>query len=83
MRPPAVHALDLSGLNCPHVVLRLADYMRDLQPGCEVTVVSTDPLSMIDVPFYLDRAGHQLVSRARHDGRNIFIVKAGGPSGQA
>ena len=76
-RSLAVHALDLTGLNCPHVVLRLAEHMRGVPPGSRVTVVSTDPLSAIDVPFYLDKVGHLLVSRRRDDGRITFVIEAG------
>lgn len=70
--------LDLSGLQCPHVVLRLAEQMRGLPPGTRLRATSTDPLSAIDVPFYLDRAGHQLVSRTRIDGRIVFEIETAG-----
>jgi len=69
--------LDLSGLNCPHVVLRLAEHMRGLEAGARLIVISTDPLSAIDVPFFLDKAGHRLVSREKADGLIRFVVECG------
>lgn len=72
--------LDLSGLRCPQVVLRLADHLRGQAPGLRVTVVSTDPLSAIDVPFFLDRTGHRLVSRERSGGEVRFVIECGGDS---
>jgi tRNA 2-thiouridine synthesizing protein A len=72
-----MRVLDLTGLNCPHVVLRLAEQMRTLAPGDRLTVTATDPLSAIDVPFYLDKVGHRLVARHREDGRLVFVVECG------
>ena len=69
--------LDLSGLLCPHVVLRLADHLRDLPAGARVSVAATDPMSAIDVPFYLDKVGHRLISRARDGDRFLFVVERG------
>lgn len=69
--------LDLAGLLCPHVVLRLADHLRTLPPGARLAVISTDPLSAIDVPFYLEKVGHRLISRSRSDGRITFVVERG------
>lgn len=73
--------LDLRGLHCPHVVLRLAAHMRGLPTGTRVTVVATDPLSAIDVPFYLDKTGHRLVSRERGDACLTFVIEAAFPPG--
>ena len=67
--------LDLTGLRCPQVVLRLADFLRDLPPGTRVEVTSTDPLSAIDVPFFLDRTGHRLLSRERVPPRVVFVIE--------
>lgn len=70
--------LDLTGLNCPHVVLRLAEHMRGLARGHRLAVTASDPLSAIDVPFYLHRAGHRLLSREKLDGRILFVIESGG-----
>lgn len=72
-----MNALDLSGLLCPHVVLRLADHLRDLPAGTRVSVVATDPMSAIDVPFYLGKVGHRLISASRAGGTLSFVVERG------
>ena len=72
-----MRVLDLTGLACPHVVLRLAEHMRALAPGDRLEVTATDPLSAIDVPFYLDKTGHRLVARSRQEGRLVFVVECG------
>lgn len=71
--------LDLSGLACPHVVLRLADHMRGLAAGASLAMTSTDPLSAIDVPFYLARAGHLLLAESKAAGRFTFVIRCKGP----
>ena len=77
MSDPEPGLLDLSGLACPQVVLRLADHMRTLPPGSCLTVVCTDPLSAIDVPFFLHRAGHELLAQAREQGSYRFVIRRG------
>lgn len=72
--------LDLSGLICPQVVLRLADALRGLPAGSRIEVIATDPMSAIDVPFFLDKRGHRLVSRVRDAGSLRFLVEKRGPS---
>ncbi len=76
-----MNLLDLSGLHCPDVVLRLADCIRTLGPSHRLTVISTDPLSTIDIPFFLERAGHTLISQTRRDGQVVFVMEcaAGAP----
>lgn len=80
--PSGMGTLDLSGLACPHVVLRLAEHMRSLTPGDRLRVIATDPLSAIDIPYFLDRTGHALLSRARQAGCIEFVVQAGSAAPQ-
>ena len=65
--------LDLSGLMCPAVVLRLADRLQELPAKSQLTVISTDPLSRIDIPLFLRRNGHRLV-REENVGETIVFV---------
>jgi tRNA 2-thiouridine synthesizing protein A len=55
--------LDLIGLHCPEVVLRLRLAMDALPEGQTLVVETSDPLSMIDIPLYARRAGHRLDSQ--------------------
>lgn len=72
-----MHTLDLTGLVCPQVVLRLAGFLREQPVGTQVTVISTDPLSAIDVPFFLDKVGHRLMSREKSGRQLLFVVERG------
>lgn len=70
--PP--RTVDLSGLTCPQVVLRLAERMREVPSGGEVLLVSTDPLSEIDVPLFVLRQGHTLRSQQKEAGLIRFLI---------
>jgi tRNA 2-thiouridine synthesizing protein A len=74
MSHPA-ETLDLTGLHCPAVVLRLSEYMKERETGSRVTVVSTDPLSAIDIPLFMQRNGLRLLSRSTEGERLIFVVE--------
>ncbi len=67
--------LDLAGLFCPQVVLRLADAIRDLSSPATLSVISTDPLSAVDIPVFLRRHGHSLLSMEEQEGRLTFVIE--------
>ncbi len=67
--------LDLSGLNCPEVVLRLREHATTLPGGARLEVVSTDPLSRIDIPLYARKAGHALESERGEAGKFHFVLR--------
>lgn len=54
--------IDLTGLLCPLVVLRLAERVRDKKSGDRALVMSSDPLSAIDIPLFARRSGFVVVS---------------------
>jgi tRNA 2-thiouridine synthesizing protein A len=58
-----IQALNLLGLFCPEVVLKVRLAMDDLPEGTTLVVESSDPLSVIDIPLYARRAGHRLDSQ--------------------
>lgn len=60
--------VDARGLRCPLPVIRLAAAARELPPGTELTVLSTDPAVRLDVPAWCRMRGHQHVTtREVHD----------------
>jgi tRNA 2-thiouridine synthesizing protein A len=69
--------LDLSGLFCPEVVLRVASHVKTMTPGARLEIVSTDPLSAIDVPLFGLRGGHDVQKRIDADGRQHFLLTVG------
>jgi tRNA 2-thiouridine synthesizing protein A len=67
--------LDASGLMCPEPVLRTAKAMRAIAPGGTLTVLATDPVAAIDIPYYCHHAGLDVVSLERQDGLLTFTIR--------
>lgn len=69
--------LDTKGFNCPIPVLKARRAMRELNTNDELTVLATDPASMIDMRHFCNTAGHQLLSAAEDEGVFTYIIRKG------
>ena len=68
--------LDLRGLRCPQPVLRAKKALRTIPLGGTLVLECTDPLTVIDVPAFVNQTGHALSAQARDGELYIFkIVK--------
>jgi len=68
--------LDLRGLRCPQPVLRAKKALRNIPIGGTLVMECTDPLTVIDVPHFVNQTGHALSAQTRDGGLYIFkIVK--------
>ncbi len=68
--------LDLRGLRCPQPVLRAKKALRDVAVGGALVLECTDPLTVIDVPHFVNQTGHRLADQRKQDDLYIFrIVK--------
>ena len=65
--------LDLRGLRCPQPVLRAKKALRNVPIGGILVLECTDPLTVIDVPHFVNQTGHAL-QRQERDG-NVFIFR--------
>jgi tRNA 2-thiouridine synthesizing protein A len=65
--------LDLRGLRCPQPVLRAKKALRAIPVGGTLVLECTDPLTMIDVPAFINQTGHTLCAQTR-DGE-VYIFK--------
>jgi tRNA 2-thiouridine synthesizing protein A len=79
MKPPgrpSETVLDLRGLRCPQPVLRAKKALRNIPLGGTLVLECTDPLTVIDVPYFVTQTGHALSAQERKGGVYIFkIVK--------
>jgi tRNA 2-thiouridine synthesizing protein A len=74
-RPPD-RVLDLRGLRCPQPVLRAKKALRDVAVGGALVLECTDPLTVIDVPHFVNQTGHLLAEQHKQDALYVFrIVK--------
>jgi tRNA 2-thiouridine synthesizing protein A len=68
--------LDLRGLRCPQPVLRAKKALRNVPLGGTLVMECTDPLTVIDVPHFVNQTGHALSVQTRDGDLYIFkIVK--------
>jgi len=54
--------VDATGLSCPMPLLKTKLAMSDMAVGEAVLVLTTDQGSLSDIPKFVARAGHELVS---------------------
>jgi tRNA 2-thiouridine synthesizing protein A len=74
MRPaPIETVLDLRGLRCPQPVLRAKKALRGVPVGGILVLECTDPLTVIDVPHFVQQTGHAL--RSQEQSADLFIFK--------
>jgi len=68
--------LDLRGLRCPHPVLRAKKALRNVAVGGALVLECTDPLTVIDVPHFVNQTGHLLAGQEQRGTLYVFrIVK--------
>ncbi len=67
--------LDARGSFCPGPLMELIRGIRQAKVGEELEVWSGDQGSRKDIPFWVQKAGHQLLGVVEEQGYARFIVK--------
>lgn len=74
--------VDARGHRCPTPSLKLQKALRGLAPGTRVTLLATDPMARIDVPFLMTDLGGRVVAIREADGvLTIEVETPGAPTG--
>jgi tRNA 2-thiouridine synthesizing protein A len=66
--------LDLRGSRCPQPVLRARKALRAIPVGGTLVLECTDPLTVIDIPAFVNQTGHALSAQARDGELYIFKI---------
>ena len=66
--------LDLRGLRCPQPVLRAKKALRTIPVGGVLVLECTDPLTVIDVPHFVNQTGHALQAQERRGELYVFRI---------
>lgn len=74
--------VDATGLQCPGPVLKLAQAMKELQPGDLLHIRVTDPGFASDVGVWCERTGNTLENLEQNRGEFTAKIKKGGPAGK-
>ncbi len=74
--PVKVLRLDATGLQCPGPILKLAEGIKQVEPGDHLIIDATDPGFASDVKAWSERTGHRLDHIAAQNGLyTVEIVK--------
>ena len=71
---PSELVLDLRGLRRPQPVLRAKKALRNVAIGGTLVMECTDPLTVIDVPHFVNQTGHTLIAQSRDGELYIFKI---------
>ena len=67
--------VDARGSFCPGPLMELIRAIRESQVGDVIAVYSSDKGSKIDIPKWIEKAGHRLVSLEARDGFDEIVVE--------
>ena len=67
--------VDARGHRCPVPSLRLRRALQDQPAGTRVTLLATDPMARIDVPFLMAELGGRMVDAVEADGVLTLTVE--------
>ena len=71
---PVPRAIDARGSFCPGPLMELIRGIRESAPGDTLSVYSSDSGSRIDIPKWVEKAGHRLVGLFERDGYDEIVV---------
>lgn len=69
--------VDARGHKCPVPSLRLRKALEGQAPGARLTLLATDAMARIDVPFLMQELGGRVVQIDEADGVLSFTVETG------
>jgi tRNA 2-thiouridine synthesizing protein A len=67
--------LDLTGLKCPLPALMARRALARLAPRHALTVITTDPLAVVDIPHMCGEEGHSVENVSTEEGRSLFVIR--------
>jgi len=69
--------VDARGHRCPVPSLRLRKAMEGLAPGIRLTLLASDPMARIDVPYLMADLGGMVCAVEEQDGALRITVETG------
>lgn len=75
LTPPVTRTVDARGSYCPGPLMELIRAIREGQVGDVIAVYSSDAGSKMDIPKWVEKAGHRLVGLEARDGYDEIVVE--------
>jgi tRNA 2-thiouridine synthesizing protein A len=73
--PPITRTIDARGSFCPGPLMELIRGIREAQVGDVLSVYSSDKGSRADIPKWIEKAGHRLISLDSREGYDEIVVE--------
>jgi tRNA 2-thiouridine synthesizing protein A len=73
--PAITRTVDARGSYCPGPLMELIRAIRESQVGDVIAVRSSDKGSKIDIPKWVEKAGHRLLGVEARDGYDEIVVE--------
>lgn len=73
--PAVTRLVDARGSYCPGPLMELIRAIREGHAGDVIAVRSSDAGSRIDIPKWVEKAGHRLVGVEARDGYDEIVVE--------
>jgi TusA-related sulfurtransferase len=67
--------IDARGSYCPGPLMELIRGIREGQVGDVLAVLSSDKGSKVDIPKWIEKAGHRLIALETRDGYDEIVVE--------
>jgi len=73
--PTITRTIDARGSFCPGPLMELIRGIRESQVGDVLAVLSSDKGSKIDIPKWIEKAGHRLITVESLEGYDRILVE--------
>ncbi|HET9435480.1 MAG TPA: sulfurtransferase TusA family protein [Candidatus Limnocylindrales bacterium] len=73
--PAITRTIDARGSFCPGPLMELIRGIREAQLGDVLAVLSSDKGSKIDIPKWIEKAGHRLIAVETLEGYDRILVE--------
>jgi TusA-related sulfurtransferase len=73
--PEITKTIDARGSYCPGPLMELIRAIRESQVGDVLAVYSSDKGSRTDIPKWIEKAGHRLITVETREGYDAIIVE--------
>jgi tRNA 2-thiouridine synthesizing protein A len=74
-KPLVTRTVDARGSFCPGPLMELIRAIRESHVGDVIAVLSSDKGSKIDIPKWVEKAGHRLVSVESLEGYDRIVIE--------
>jgi TusA-related sulfurtransferase len=73
--PTVTRTIDARGSFCPGPLMELIRAIREGQVGDVIVVWSSDRGSKVDIPRWIEKAGHRLIALETREGYDEIVVE--------